>query len=598
MSATLYAVNQYPIQILLSWVQAGEIAIPEIQRPFVWDSKQVRELIDSLYKGYPVGYLIAWKNHDVRLKNGESSAGKKILIDGQQRITALMASVLGMKVINQHYQKTKIQISFHPIEERFEVYNPAIEKDNSWFKDISVLIDNKTNLFNVVNEYIEKNEGYEQSEIFEKLQKLRNIINNQIGLIELDSALEIDEVTEIFIRINSKGQRLSQADFVMSKIAANDQYDGHTLRKLIDYFCHLSIQPEDYESISSLDADFKNVEAIRKLSWLKDEREDLYDPEYTDVLRVAFISQFGRGRLRDLVALLSGRNFEARSYEEEIVEQSFQTLWKGVQEVTNETNFKRFLMILRSLGLANKDLVGSVNILNYAYIVYLLMREEKKSPEVIEQYVKKAYVFNVLTERFAGNPEGTFDFDIKRIKEDGFVSYFDSLEQSRLGDTFWDIALPQKFNTPVASSPFYRLYLAAQCALSDKGFLSKGISVRDMVIHRGDVHHIYPKNYLKEQGYLQNKYNQIANYALTQQEINIKISDKSPEQYLQEVLNQCETKELVYGGIDSVEGLKENFEMNCIPEYMLRGEVPDFETFLKDRQVLMAKKIKRYYESL
>lgn len=598
MSATLYAVNQYPIQILLSWVQAGEIAIPEIQRPFVWDSKQVRELIDSLYKGYPVGYLIAWKNHDVRLKNGESSAGKKILIDGQQRITALMASVLGMKVINQHYQKTKIQISFHPIEERFEVYNPAIEKDNSWFKDISVLIDNKTNLFNVVNEYIQKNEGYEQSEIFEKLQKLRNIINNQIGLIELDSALEIDEVTEIFIRINSKGQRLSQADFVMSKIAANDQYDGHTLRKLIDYFCHLSTQPEDYESISSLDADFKNVEAIRKLSWLKDEREDLYYPEYTDVLRVAFISQFGRGRLRDLVALLSGRNFETRSYEEEIVEQSFQTLWKGVQEVTNETNFKRFLMILRSLGLANKDLVGSVNILNYAYIVYLLMREEKESAEVIEQYVKKAYVFNVLTERFAGNPEGTFDFDIKRIKEDGFVSYFDSLEQSRLGDTFWDIALPQKFNTPVASSPFYRLYLATQCAFNDKGFLSKGISVRDMVIHRGDVHHIYPKNYLKQEGYPQNKYNQIANYALTQQEINIKISDRSPKEYLQEVLKQCETKELVYGGIDSVEGLKENFEMNCIPEYMLHGEVPDFETFLKDRQALMAKKIKRYYESL
>lgn len=598
MSATLYAVNQYPIQILLSWVQAGEIAIPEIQRPFVWDSKQVRELIDSLYKGYPVGYLIAWKNHDVRLKNGESSAGKKILIDGQQRITALMASVLGMKVINQHYQKTKIQISFHPIEERFEVYNPAIEKDNSWFKDISVLIDNKTNLFNVVNEYIQKNEGYEQSEIFEKLQKLRNIINNQIGLIELDSALEIDEVTEIFIRINSKGQRLSQADFVMSKIAANDQYDGHTLRKLIDYFCHLSTQPEDYESISSLDADFKNVEAIRKLSWLKDEREDLYYPEYTDVLRVAFISQFGRGRLRDLVALLSGRNFETRSYEEEIVEQSFQTLWKGVQEVTNETNFKRFLMILRSLGLANKDLVGSVNILNYAYIVYLLMREEKESAEVIEQYVKKAYVFNVLTERFAGNPEGTFDFDIKRIKEDGFVSYFDSLEQSRLGDTFWDIALPQKFNTPVASSPFYRLYLATQCAFNDKGFLSKGISVRDMVIHRGDVHHIYPKNYLKQEGYPQNKYNQIANYALTQQEINIKISDRSPKEYLQEVLKQCETKELVYGGIDSVEGLKENFEMNCIPEYMLHGEVPDFETFLKGRQALMAKKIKRYYESL
>lgn len=323
MSTTLYAVNQYPIQILLSWVQAGEIAIPEIQRPFVWDSKDVRKLIDSLYKGYPVGYLIAWKNHDVRLKNGESSAGKKILIDGQQRITALMASVLGVKVINKHYKKTKIQISFHPIDERFEVFNPAIEKDSTWFKDISTLIDTNTNLFDLVNAFREENPEYDQSMIFERLQKLRSIVNNQIGLIELDSALEIEEVTEIFIRINSRGQRLSQADFVMSKIAANDEYDGHILRKLIDYFCHLSKLPEDYESMSTLDDDFQNIESIKKLSWLKNEREDLYDPEYTDVIRVAFISQFGRGRLRDLVALLSGRNFETRTYEEEIAEASF-----------------------------------------------------------------------------------------------------------------------------------------------------------------------------------------------------------------------------------------------------------------------------------
>lgn len=598
MAQTLYAVNQYPIQILLSWVQAGEIAIPEIQRPFVWETKQVRELIDSLYKGYPVGYLIAWKNHDVRLKTGENSAGKKILIDGQQRITALMASILGKKVINSHYKKVSIKISFHPMKEKFETFTPAIEKDNEWFNDISVLIDNQTNLFNLVNEYIQNNPDCDQSTIFDRLQKLRNIVNNQIGLIELDNNLDIEEVTEIFIRINSKGKVLSQADFVMSKIAANESYRGHELRKLIDYFCHLSILPEDYEQISSMDEDFTKVEEVKKLSWLKNEKEDLYDPDYTDVLRVAFISQFGRGRLRDLVALLSGRNFETRTYEEDIAEKSFETLWNGVKEVVNETNFKRFMMILRSAGLCDKSLVGSINVVNYAYIVYLLLREEKIAPELIEKYVRKAYVFNILMERFAGNPEGTFDFDIKRIKEQGFIKYFESQEESQLSDTFWNVALPMKFNTPVSSSPFYRLYLAAQCSLNDKGFLSKAISVQDMVIHRGDVHHIYPKNYLKKQGYKQNKYNQIANYALTQQEVNIKISDNEPSVYIEQVKNQCETKELVYGGIDNIEELRINFQMNCIPEYMLEGNIPDFETFLSDRQKLMAKKLKIYYEKL
>ena len=84
-----YAVNQYLIESVLSKVREGEIAIPEIQRPFVWDSSQVRDLLDSLYQGFPVGYLIGWKNPDVRLKDGSTASGKMILIDGQQRVTAL-----------------------------------------------------------------------------------------------------------------------------------------------------------------------------------------------------------------------------------------------------------------------------------------------------------------------------------------------------------------------------------------------------------------------------------------------------------------------------------------------------------------------------
>lgn len=93
-----YSETPHPVETILSWVKSGEIAIPEIQRLFVWDSTKVRKLIDSLYLGFPIGYLISWLNPDVKLKDGTTSAGKKILIDGQQRVTVLMAAILGKEV--------------------------------------------------------------------------------------------------------------------------------------------------------------------------------------------------------------------------------------------------------------------------------------------------------------------------------------------------------------------------------------------------------------------------------------------------------------------------------------------------------------------
>ena len=142
-----YSVNQQLISTFLSWVKAGQIAIPEIQRPFVWDSSKVRDLMDSLYKGYPVGYVITWQNPNLKLKDGSLSHGKQILIDGQQRITALTAAILGEYVINKEYDRVKIKIAFNPIEERFEVLNPAILKDKFWIHDISEVYNGKISPF-------------------------------------------------------------------------------------------------------------------------------------------------------------------------------------------------------------------------------------------------------------------------------------------------------------------------------------------------------------------------------------------------------------------------------------------------------------------
>ena len=160
--------------------------------------------------------------------------------------------------------------------------------------------------------------------------------------------MDIETVTEIFIRINSKGVVLSQADFAMSKIASNTEYNGNQLRKAIDYFCHLAVAPEFYKHIVDNDNEFAKTDFFSQMAWLKSENEDLYDPNYSDLIRVAFTTQFNRGRLSDLVSLLSGRNFETRTYEETIAADSFNTMKKGVNNFINETNFKRFLMIIKS----------------------------------------------------------------------------------------------------------------------------------------------------------------------------------------------------------------------------------------------------------
>jgi len=593
-----YSVNQQFTETILAWVNSGEIAIPEIQRPFVWDSTKVRNLIDSLYQGYPIGYLIVWKNPNVRLKDGKTSEGKKILIDGQQRIMALITAILGKEVINKEYQKIRIKIAFNPVEERFEVPNPVISQNVSWIEDISPIVIGEARFSNMVNEYCQKNPSVDRVKVEDSLENLKQIMKKQIGLIELEHDLDIETVTEIFIRINSEGVALSQADFAMSKIASNETYQGSTLRKAIDYFCHLSIAPEFYEYIREGDKEFAQTEFFQKMTWLKSENDDLYDPDYTDLIRVAFTSQFDRGRLSDLVSLLSGRDFEARTFEDEIAERSFMSIKQGVLDFINETNFKRFLMIIRSAGFISPDMIRSQNVLNFAYILYLKLRSQNYNPADIERYVRKWFVLTILTGRYSGSADSQFDFDIRNISTKDFGGFLNDVESAVLSDTFWDVALIQNMNTSVASSPYFNVYLAAQVKSNDKGFLSKDITVNDLIKHKGDIHHIFPREYLKLEGIGRGQYNQIANYVYTQSEINIKVGKKSPNVYFDELLEQCNGGYLKYGGINNREELIANLKMNCVPEEVSDMNVDSYEQFLDARRKLIAQKIKVYYHSL
>ena len=598
MSTQRYSVTPYPIETLLTWVKSGEIAIPEIQRPFVWDATKVRNLLDSLYHGYPVGYLIVWRNPTVKLKDGTLSAGKRILIDGQQRVTALMAALLGREVLTKDYETVRIRIAFHPQEERFEVANSAIRKDVAWLDDVAEVFAPEASLTELTDTYAEKNPAADKKRVSRVLEKLRKIINNHVGVIELAEDLDIETVTEVFIRVNSAGTELSQADFAMSKIAVNESYGGNLLRKAIDYFCHIAAAPEFLSRIEKVDKVFVASEFFPQMRWLKDVNDDLYDPTYTDMLRVAFTSEFRRGKLQDLVALLSGRNFETKEYEDAIAEESFGRLKKGILAYINRTHFDRITMILRSAGFATRDLIGGQNAINFAYILYLQGRAQQMPAADLERLVRRWYAMSILRGRYTGSPETAFDLDIRQIEARGPASYAESVIENELPESFWTGMLPQLMDTSSGQSPYFLAYQAAQVKLGDKGFLSRDITALDLLMNRSDVHHVYPKNYLKKQGLSKGKYNQIANFVLAQSEINIAIGDKAPEVYFKELAEQAAGGKKKYGGITDQSELRSNLRMSCLPVGLLDGEVPAYDDFLEERRKLMALKIKTWYEAL
>jgi hypothetical protein len=598
MTTQRYSVTPYSIENILNWVSTNEIAIPEIQRPFVWSAVQVRDLLDSLYQGYPVGYLITWKNPTVKLKDGSLSAGKRILIDGQQRVTALMAALLGREVLTKDYRTIRIRIAFHPGAERFEVSNPAIEKDAFWVPDIADLFSKNARLLQITKAYGQANPSADVDAIFNAFEKLSKIKYNHVGVIELSDDLPIETVTEIFIRVNSQGVALGQADFAMSKIAVNETYGGNTLRKAIDYFCHMAIAPDFYGTVQRNDAAFSKTDYFSNMAWLKNENDDIYDPSYTDMLRVAFTSEFKRGRLQDLVALLSGRNFETRLYEEAIIEDSFTRLKASALRFMNETHFKRFLMIIRSAGFVSSSLITSQNALNFAYIVYLTLRNQKLPDAEIEHYVRRWFVMSILTGRYSASPESTFDTDIRQINEHGVAEYLNGIETGGLSDAFWSSSLPQALDTSASSSQYFRIFEAAQVNLDDKGFLSRDIKARELIEIKSDVHHIFPRDYLKKNGLNRWQYNQIANYAVAQSEINIAIGNKEPYVYFSELLEQCSGGKKRYGNITNLADLKSNLAMNCVPADVEHMTVQDYPVFLAERRKLMAQKIRTYFEGL
>lgn len=599
MEDTKFSLNQTPISTILAWVESGAIAIPEIQRPFVWMSWQVRDLMDSLYQGYPVGYIITWQNPDVKLKDGSTSQGKRILIDGQQRITALRAAISGLNVVDKKYKKRWIAISFNPLTEEFRTRTSSTERGKEWIGDIAEVMVNGYDTLTFVDEYVARNPGTTRQEINSRLNRLIQIKNKQIGEIQLSPSLDINIVNEIFVRINASGVNLSNADFAMSKIAVYEKDPGDEmgmrLRKFIDYFAHLSAAPDQFKDIAQNDSEFAKTDYFAKIAWLKNETDDLYDPTYNDIIRVVGLTQFARGKLGDVVSLLSGRNFETRQDEKEIADLSFQKLEKGLYQFTNENKFKQFVQnILRGSGYDEPNMLIARNAVNYAYAMYLRLLDIGENHADANSLVRRLLAISLMTGRHSGGFETQFEQDIKRIQSAGDMAKFiATLEEQELSDVFWNSTLVDEFNKPTTNNPFWHMFIAAQNKLLKQSFLSKNNIARDLATD--DIHHIFPKNYLVKHGYDKSKYNRIANFVHLRNDINISVSDLAPREYLGDILSGGNNH---HSDIVNEAEMINNFEDNAVPKILLQAEVDDYDEFLRQRQVLMAEMVREYYKGL
>ena len=584
MSNSRYSLHQYSVDTLLNWIKTEDIVIPEIQRPFVWTAPKVRDFIDSLYQGYPVGYLITWPKSDVSLRGGESSTRERILIDGQQRMMALRAALLGKEILTKKYKTQRIQIAFHPDTERFAVATKTIRNDPEWIPDISAVFNSNSGLIQLVDEYCERNEGVERYKMGERIGRLYEIRNNSLGVIDLSVDIDVETVVEIFVRINGTGVRLSAADFIMSKMAASERYNGHLLRQSIDYFCHLATVPRAYNRLIE-DRAFADTEYFRLIEWLKDWHDNIYVPAYTDMLRVVFALEFKRGDLNHLVTLLSGASAES----------TFRRLENSIRSYINETNFKRFILILRSAGFIDASMLTARNAVNSAYILFLTLRAQNVGASQIEQLVRRWFVMSVLTERYSGEPQATLSEDVRSMSaEDGAKAYLDGLERAGLSDAFWNEEFMQKLMTSGPKNVYFNVFLASQIRANDKGFLSRDITVRDLFAGQKDIHHIFPQNYLQELRVGKKQQNQLANLVVMQREINIAIDDTTPTEYFSRLQVGCGNGVPTYGGINNSEELRENLDAHCIP----KGDFENYDEFLKERRQLMVNKIRDYYSSL
>lgn len=582
MEATLFKQVGYSLSKLIEDIDMGEIGLPDIQRPFVWTPARVRDLFDSMYKGFPVGYLLFWINTlngnqrqigtDIKQK-----APRLLIVDGQQRLTALYAVLKGRNIVRSDYTEQSIQIAFRPSDASFEVADAAIRRDPEFIPNISALWAGKTPRYLFVKEFIKRLKSHrevseeDESKLNESVDKLYDLRHYPFTALELSPNIDEERVAEVFVRINSKGVTLNQADFILTLMSVF--WDEG--RSQLEQFCRLARQP-----------------AVGEASPFN----YFIHPEPDQLLRVCVGLGFRRARLQYVYSILRGKDLETEKFSEERRIQQFEILKIAQTRVLDLQNWHEFLKVLIRAGFRSSSMISSQAALLYSYVMYLVGRFDfKMDLYALRNLIARWFFMTTLTARYSTSPETTMEADLARLRAASdaaaFAKIFDQVIADTLTEDFWTITLPNEIATSSPRSPSLFAYYAALNLLDARVLFSK-IKVSELLDPAvkakksgTERHHLFPKNYLKKEGITEIRdTNQIANFALVEWSDNIKISDSSPQEYLPS-----------YTARFSADELKEMYYWHALPE---GWEGMACEDFLKARRQAMAQVIREGFLKL
>ena len=581
MSDTVFKKVDWSLGGLIEQIRSGGIGLPDIQRPFVWKNVKVRDLFDSMYRGYPVGYLLLWETgaddgHRAIGTDRKALPPSLVIVDGQQRLTSLYAVLKGVEIVRSDFSRERIHIAFNPLEAGFEVASAATRQDPAFIPDISILWSESGGLFAVYEKYLKGLRRVREISVAEErliqnsLTKLDALTGFPLTVLQLSANVSEEDVAEVFVRINSKGKSLNQADFILTLMSVFWD-DG---RRALETFSREAQQP------SAGGASAYN---------------HFIKPSPDQLLRVSVGLAFRRARLQSVYSVLRGKDLDNDQFSEEHREQQFGRL-KGAQErVLNLHYWHDFMRCLWQAGYRTARMINSENALLYSYVLYLIGRTEINVPEHgLRAAVAQWFFMASLTGRYTGSPESAMESDLAMLRTvaapDEFLSRLRRACNIALTTDFWEVTLPNELATSAARSPSLFAFEAALVIL-DAPVLFSETKVADWLdpvvkppksIER---HHLFPKGHLAKQGILNRRdTNQIANYAYVEWHDNLKISDRAPSEYLPEMARQF-----------SLEELTRMFGLHALPDGWERMA---YAEFLMRRRTLMAQTIRSAYETL
>jgi len=582
MSKTVFKKVDYTLGGLIDAIAMGQIGLPDIQRPFIWKNAKVRDLFDSMYRGFPVGYLLFWENglageHKTIGTDQKQKTPSLLIVDGQQRLTSLYAVIRDIPVIRNNYLKEHIHIAFNPIEAKFEVTDSAIQRNKNYISDISKLWHDETDLFEVVEKFLSELESTrdisseDKTKIRKAITRLHGLLGFPFTALELSAAINEESVSEVFVRINYQGESLKQADFILTLMSVFWD-EGRTE---LEHFCRDS-------RIPSIDKPSPFNHFIK--------------PKPDQLLRVSVGNAFKRARLKYVYSLLRGKDLETEKFSEEKRIEQFKLLKQAQSRVLNLTYWHDFMKCLQMAGFRSEKMISSQNNLIFSYMLYLLGRTEYKVEAIrLRDVIARWFFMSSLTFRFSSSPESSMEFDLARFREikgpNDFVNTLTRICEQVLTDDFWKIKLPNDLATSSAISPSLNAYNASLILLDAHALFSKlkiselldpTIKSNKSAVER---HHLFPRNHLKTLEITEIRdTNQIANYAFVEWIDNVNISDLAP--------------------LDYVPILKERFNKDEIEKMNYWHALPDdwenmeYRTFLETRRELIANIIKEGYYRL